>query len=157
MKKYISLERTGFATGLLITLTLIAYFFIMKALNLAQVVELRFFNFVFIAAGICYGINNLKHKLHEQEFYLKGLAQGMIITAVTVTSFALFMSIYLSYFDSALMNDISHRVPYTGSIDGMIIFVSIFMEGMASGAIITFSAMQYFKSEGRINTRHGLE
>jgi hypothetical protein len=157
MKKYISLERTGVVTGLLITAVLIAYFFIMKAFNLAYVVELRFFNFLFIAAGICYGINHLKHRLHEQEFYLKGLAQGMIITAVAVTSFALFMSIYLTYFNPLLMTEISHRVPYNGSLDGMIIFVSIFMEGMASGAIITFSAMQYFKSEGRINTRHGLE
>jgi hypothetical protein len=156
MKK-VSLERIGITTGLLISVTLIAYFFLMKALNLAQVVELRFFNFVIIAAGICYAINYAKQHLHEQEFYLKGLAQGMIVTAVTVTSFALFMTIYLTYFDQPLMQEISKRVPYSGSLDGMIIFVSIFMEGMASGAIITFAAMQYFKSEGRINTRHGLE
>jgi hypothetical protein len=157
MKKYISFERTGLITGLITAAALIAYFFIMKALHLAQIVELRFFNFLIIAAGICYGIKTIKDKLHEQEFYLKGLAEGMIITAVTTTAFALFMTIYLSYFDIGLKEEISKRVPYSGSLDGMIIFVSIFMEGMASGAILTFTAMQYFKSEGTVNTRHGLE
>jgi hypothetical protein len=152
MKKSTSVERIGLLTGLVTSLALILYFFIMKALHLAQVVELRFFNFVIIAAGICYGINILKTRLHEQEFYLKGLAQGMIITAVTVVTFALFITVYLRYFDMALMEDISKRVPYSGSLDGMVIFVSIFMEGMASGAIITFSAMQYFKSAGTVNT-----
>jgi hypothetical protein len=33
-----------------------------------------------------------------------------------------------------------------------VIFVAIFMEGMASGAIITFSAMQYLKSQGTVKT-----
>ncbi|MCW3103237.1 MAG: hypothetical protein JWO09_1677 [Bacteroidetes bacterium] len=155
MKKNISVERIGLATGLITSLALILYFFAMKALNLAQVVELRFFNFVIIATGVCYGINMLKTRLHEQEFYLKGLAQGMIITAVTVVVFALFITVYLRYFDHGLMDEIGRRVPYTGSLDGLVIFVSIFMEGMASGAIITFSAMQYFKSEGRVKT--GLE
>jgi len=152
MKKPISVERIGLATGLVTSLALILYFLAMKALNLAQVVELRFFNFVVIAIGICYGINMLKTRLHEQEFYLKGLAQGMIIAAVTVVTFALFITIYLRYFDPGLMGEISRRVPYTGSLDGLVVFVSIFMEGMASGAIITFSAMQYFKSEGRVKT-----
>lgn len=152
MKKSISMEKIGLATGLITSLALVAYFFAMKALGLAQVVELRFFNILIIAAGVIYGINNLKHKLHEQEFYLKGLAQGMIITVVTVVSFALFMTIYLRYFDLGLMAEIGKRVPYTGSLDSMVIFVAIFMEGMASGAIITFSAMQYLKSQGTVKT-----
>jgi hypothetical protein len=152
MKKSISIERIGLATGLVISLALIAYFFTMKAFHLAQVVELRFFNFVIIAVGICYGINSLKTQLHEQEFYLKGLAEGMIITAVTTVTFALFMTVYLRYFDVALMEDISKRVPYSGTLDSMVIFVSIFMEGMASGAIITFAAMQYLKSNGTVKT-----
>ncbi|MCE3280378.1 MAG: hypothetical protein K0S44_2569 [Bacteroidetes bacterium] len=152
MKKSISMEKIGLATGLITSLVLIAYFLAMKALGLAQVVELRFFNILIIAAGVIYGIYNLKHKLHEQEFYLKGLAQGMIITVVTVVTFALFVTIYLRYFDVALMEEIGKRVPYTGSLDSMVIFVAIFMEGMASGAIITFSAMQYLKSQGTVKT-----
>lgn len=152
MKKSVSIERIGLIIGLLNTVALIAYFFAMKALNLAQVIELRFFNIIIVAISICYGIYYLKQKLHEQEFYLKGLAQGMIITVVSVLTFAIFMTVYLTYYDMPLMEEISKRVPYTGTLNGMVIFISIFMEGMASGAIITFSAMQYFKSQGTVKT-----
>jgi hypothetical protein len=152
MKKIVSIERIGLMTGLVTALALIAFFLAMKAMNLAQIVELRFFNILIIAAGICIGINNLKNRLNEPEFSLKGLAQGMIITVVTVVTFALFVTIYLRYFDVGLMEEIGRRVPYTGQLDGLIVFVAVFMEGMASGAIITFSAMQYFKSQGTVKT-----
>lgn len=152
MKKVISVERIGLVTGIVTALALTAYFFIMKAFNLAQVIELRFFNFIIMAAGVCYGINSLKHKLNEQEFYLKGLAQGMVITVVTVVLFATFMTIYLRYFDLALMEEISKKIPYNGSLDAMTIYGSLFLEGLASGAIITFCAMQYLKTEGTVKT-----
>lgn len=152
MKKVISIERIGLVTGIVTSLALIAYFFIMKALHLAQVIELRFLNFIIIAVGICYGINSLKHKLNEQEFYLKGLAQGMVITVVTVAIFATFITVYLRYFDFSLMEQISKKVPYNGSLDGMTIFGSLFLEGLASGAVITFCAMQYLKTQGTVKT-----
>lgn len=149
MKTSISMEKRGLVIGIITALTLAAYFLIMKALNLAQMIELRFFNFLFIAVGICYGIVTLKHKLHEQEFYLKGLAQGFIIAAVTTVLFAAFISFYLTYFDTVLYEEIKSKVAYR-QMDGITVFVSIFMEGMASGAIITFAAMQYLKSEGTV-------
>lgn len=141
------MEKRGLVIGIITSLALAAYFLIMKALNLAQMIELRFFNFLIIAVAICYGIVSLKHKLNEQEFYLKGLAQGFIISAVTVVLFAAFISFYLTYFDPLLFEEIKTKVAYR-QMDGITIFVSIFMEGMASGAIITFAAMQYYKSVG---------
>lgn len=149
MKK-ITMERIGLVTGLITSAALIGYFLLMKALNLAQIVELRFFNIIIIAIGICYGIIRLKKHLQEHEFYLKGLGQGMYITVVAVLTFAIFMTVYLVYFDPSLLNEIRQRVSYKGNIDGTVIFISIFMEGMASGAIITFAAMQYLKSVGTI-------
>jgi hypothetical protein len=152
MKNSVSIERIGLVTGLITAAALIAYFFIMKALNLAQIIELRFFNILIIAVGIYSGIYYLKQKLHEDEFYLKGLGQGMIITVVTVVAFATFMTIYLNYYNLSLMEEISKKVPYTGSLNAMVIFVAIFMEGLASGAIITFASMQYLKSQGTVKT-----
>jgi hypothetical protein len=152
MKKSVSTERIGLLAGLLTSLGLVAYFMIMKAFGLAHIIELRFFNFVIMAVGICTGIVYLKNRTQEHEFYLKGLAEGMIITVVAVVSFAIFMTVYLTTVDRVLMHEISTRVPYTGTMDGMVIFVSIFMEGMASGAIITFAAMQYLKRVGTFKT-----
>jgi hypothetical protein len=152
MKKLFSIERIGLIAGLVTSLVLVAYFMLMKALNLAHIIELRFFNFLIMAVGICSGIVYLKHRTQEHEFYLKGLAEGMIITVTAVVSFAIFMTLYLTQIDRVLMHEISTRVPYTGTMDGMVIFVSIFMEGMASGAIITFAAMQYLKRVGTFKT-----
>jgi hypothetical protein len=148
MKKSVSIERIGLGVGLITSLALVSYFMIMKALGLAQIIELRFFNILIMAIGICTGIVRLKHKTQEHEFYLKGLAEGMIITVTAVVTFAIFMTVYLTQFNQPLMHEISTRVPYSGSMDGMVIFISIFMEGMASGAIITFAAMQYLKRVG---------
>jgi len=144
-----SLERIGFKTGLITFVALLGFFMIMKLLGFADVLELRFFNGIILAIGVCYGINKFKRELNEDEFYLKGIAQGFYIAAVAVTSFALFMSIYISFFDISLLQHIKDRYPNMGtSLNGFTIFLSIFMEGMASSAIITFAAMQYFKRSG---------
>jgi hypothetical protein len=143
-----SVERIGLVTGLITSLALIAYFMLMKALGLSHILELRFFNFVIMAIGLYVGISYYKRSVpFSQEFYLKGLAQGAMITLVAVVSFALFISFYLHYFDRELMEHI--RMTFrTQKIDGFSIFTAVFMEGLASGMIITFCAMQYLKREG---------
>lgn len=152
MKKSVSIERIGLGVGLITAVCLAAYFMVMKALNLAHIVELRFFNILIMAFWVVFGILRLKNRTQEHEFYLKGLAEGMIITVTAVVSFSIFMTVYLTQIDQLLMQEISSRVPYSGTMDGMVIFVSTFMEGMASGAIITFAAMQYLKRVGTFKT-----
>jgi len=147
-----SLEKIGLTTGLITSLLLIAYFMLMKAFGLDHVLELRFVNAVILATGVCYGINKFKRELNEDEFYLKGIAQGFYIAAVAVTSFALFMSIYIMYIDAPLLQHIKEQYPNMGtSLNGFTIFLTIFMEGMASSAIVTFAAMQLFKRAGNSN------
>jgi len=143
-----SLERIGLLTGVVTALALISYFLLMKVLGLAEILELRFFNFVIIATAIFIGIRNYKAKLHEQEFYLKGLGQGMFISAVTVVIFGVFMGFYLAYFDPALMDRIRSYASVGQYLDPLMVVFAIFLEGMASGAIITFAVMQYLKSNG---------
>lgn len=143
-----SIERIGLVTGLITSLALIGYFMLMKVLGLEQILELRFFNAIILTVGVCYGIIKLKRELHEDEFYLKGLMQGLYISVVAVVAFGLFMSFYLSYFDLPLLEHIRQKSTVGMSINGVSVFVVIFMEGMASSVIITFAAMQYFKRAG---------
>jgi len=116
-------------------------------LGFEQIIELRFFNFVILACTICYGISRLKRELHSDEFYLKGWGIGILISVIATIIFATFMSIYITFFDTALLEIIQHRMNMhdTGAIT---LFGAIFMEGMASAFVITLSAMQYFKSQG---------
>lgn len=142
-----SIESVGLKTGLVTSLALLAYFFIMKGLGLSHIIELRIFNFLILATGICYSIYKLKSEVHEEDFYLKGLAEGIVTSIVSLVPFALFISIYLEYFDVALMEHIKSSVAMGEFINGFVIFFVIAMEGLASGAVITFCAMQYFKSD----------
>lgn len=146
-----SIEKIGFKVGFITFLSLVAYFMIMKFLGLSQVLELRFFNIVILAAGICYGINKFKRALQESDFYLKGWGEGMFVSVVSIVLFALFMSLYLSYFDEPLMQHIRETTTLGFTVaSGLHVFFAVFMEGMASAVIITLAAMQYFKSEGKV-------
>lgn len=143
-----SIEKIGFKVGFITFLSLVAYFMIMKFFGLSHVLELRFFNFVILAIGIGYGINKLKNELQESDFYMQGWGEGMIISLVSIILFALFMSIYLSYFDEELMQHI-REVTTLGfnATTGMHVFFAILIEGIASAVVITLGAMQYFKSK----------
>ena len=141
-----SVERIGLKIGLITCLGLLAYFFLMKALGLAHIIDFRVFNFLILGSGIIYGIRKLKHELHEPNFYLKGLLEGLFISLVAVLPFAIIISLYLEYFDIGLLNHIKEGLSSREYINGFSIFAIIFMEGMASGGIIGYCSMQYMKS-----------
>lgn len=143
-----SIEKIGFKVGFVTFLSLVAYFMIMKFLGLSHVLELRFFNIVILAVGICYGINKIKRALQESDFYLKGWAEAMFVSVVSTVLFALFMSLYLSYFDEPLMQHIRETTTLGFTVaSGFHVFFAVFMEGMASAVVITLAAMQYFKTK----------
>jgi hypothetical protein len=143
-----SIERNAFTIGIPTSAALVAYFFAMKALGLAHILELRFFNFIILGVGIIYGISKLKKELHQDEFYLKGWAQGIYISSIAVVSFSVFMCLYISQFDKPLFNHIRENMANSSSINAFTLFFSLLLEGMAGCAIITFAAMQYLKEQG---------
>jgi len=145
-EKFSPIWSIGLKVGLLTCLALVVYFLFMKMLNLHMILELRLFNFVILAAGISYGIYKLKHELREGEYYLQGLAQGFLIAVVAVTSFAGLFVLYLLFLDQGLLEHIRNAFsPNLTYINIMSVFIALIMEGFASGAIISFCAMQYFK------------
>jgi len=151
-----SMERFGIVTGVITSLALLAYFMLMKLLGLAHILELRFFNFIIIAIALFISIRKYKERLHEREFYLKGLGEGMMVTAVTTVLFGVFMGFYLAYMDPALMETIKSTASVGRYLDPLMVVFSIFLEGMASGAIMTFAIMQYLKTNGTIVTREDI-
>ncbi len=89
--------------------------------------------------------------MQESDFYLKGWGEGMFISVVSIVLFALFMSLYLSYFDESLMQHIRETTTLGFTVaSGFHVFFAVFMEGMASAVVITLAAMQYFKSVGNV-------
>lgn len=149
-----SIEKIGIRVGLLVTVVLIAYFMVIKFLGGAQILELRLFNAVFVIAGVFYGINKHQKSLEKtDEFYFDAWAQGMFIVAVSTILFALFMSIYISYFDTALLKKIQASRSMGQYINGLNIFIALLMEGFVSGVIITFAAAQYFSGKANLKNK----
>jgi hypothetical protein len=148
MKRFPSVERYGIVSGLITGAVLAAYFLLMQALGFAEVLELRFFNFVILAIGICMAIRKYKKDLHTREFYLQGWAQGIYTCAIATIFFVLIMFVNLSFFNTGLMRYIQTNVAEGQTLSPFTIFLSVIMEGMAGGFVITLGAMQYFKSQG---------
>ncbi len=139
------MENTGITIGLATSLFLIAYFSIMKMLNLAHIPELRYFNFFILLAGI-YLAYQYVHKPNKAIEYLPGLGLGFITTVCSVIPFAIFMFVYFSYLDPVLLEQIKssqttmREYLTPGSVAGAIV-----IEGMSSGVILSFIMMQYYK------------
>jgi len=139
-------ERIGIKYGLLTSLGLVAYFLLMQAIGLGHIIELRFLNFIILAYGIYYAIMKLKTEVPQDDFYFKGLAEGVMVSIISVVPFAVFVATYLAYIDPNLMNEIRQNVHISGNINTLSAFVVVNLEGCSSGVLITYVAMQYFSS-----------
>lgn len=131
--------------GVLTCVCLISYFFIMSAFKLQDNIELRGFNFIFILGGILLSLR-LYAKATETDRidYFAGLKIGIRVVFTAVIPFAIFMAIYLVY-DDHLMTVIKTTTGVGDYLNPLTVAGAIFMEGLSSGIIITFIAMQYFK------------
>jgi hypothetical protein len=146
--KEISIAKLGFISGLLIAVTLIAYFILMKAAGLAQVVGLRAFNLVIMLGGLFMMYAYYRNHTKDKVDYLPGLGLGSVAIATSVLLFSGFIFIYFSQIDPGLLADIKYRNPHTANIlTPLTSAFEVACEGIGSGAMLVFSLMQYFKGD----------
>jgi hypothetical protein len=142
------MERVGIKYGLLTAAGLIGYFLLMTLLGLSHIVELRFLNGVIMAIGITMAIRAYKISVHGQIAYLQGFGVGTITAVVATTLFAALMVLYIKIAGEALINTLSTQ-QYLGdkvlSTPGVVVFIVLMLEGVISGVMISFIAMQWFK------------
>ncbi|HWY10801.1 MAG TPA: hypothetical protein VN026_05730 [Bacteroidia bacterium] len=133
-------------TGVIVSCLLIGFFLIMKVFGWYQILELRYFNFLILFAGIHSAFLSYRNKVSPEGInYLKGLKMGLRITLTAVIPFAIFMGIYLKI-DTNFMNYIIQHGDFgryltPGRAAGVVGF-----EGFVSGAIMTYIIMPYFKN-----------
>src|SRR5688500_11040093 len=96
--------------GTLITLALIAYFFIMYALGLVHVIELRLLNLFIMLGGIYAALRQYKRTHTGHLNYFRGLSIGVATATIGASTFAAFLLIYLKL-DNNMMNSIIEREP----------------------------------------------
>ncbi|MFD2999277.1 DUF4199 domain-containing protein [Pontibacter toksunensis] len=144
------MEKIGLKYGLLTAAGLILYFFLMKLLGLIHITELRFLNGVIMAIGVVMAIRSYKIVSAGEIGYFKGLGTGVITAVVGTVLFASFMVAYVTIAGAEMIEMLTSE-RYFGerveSTPGVVIFSVLMLEGLISGFLISFIAMQYFKRD----------
>ena len=144
------MEKIGVKYGLLTALGLVLYFLLMKLLGFVHIVELRFLNAVILTIGIVFALRAYKKLKQGNIGYLQGLGTAYLTALVATAVFAVFMLVYIKGFDDSLLEVLAAENLFgdrVSSTPGLVIFMVLMLEGMISGFMIGFIAMQYFKRE----------
>lgn len=139
--------------GLIITISLIIYFLILKIIGLHNNPWFRMFNGPIVAFGIYMAIKNHKLISGNTFSYINGFKTGLLTGFLATFLFAIFMAIYMFHLDvefkNMLLKDWFQDDNYGG---GILIFI-ILIEGMSSTAILTLAFMQIFKNSKNLNQK----
>jgi len=122
-------------------LGLIVFFLLMKFLNLVTIVELRFVNFFILLIGIRYMLLVRRRDNQGKLEYLSGMMLGFMTAITASVIFSLFVFLYLSFIDHALMQYIINTQPFGSYLSPGGAALIIVGEGAASGAILSFAFM----------------
>ncbi|MCC9137988.1 DUF4199 domain-containing protein [Pontibacter silvestris] len=142
------MEKVGLKYGVFTALGLIVYFLLMMLLGFEKVLELRFFNAVIMAVGVCLAIRGYKISVNGDIPYLKGIGTGFLTALVGSALFAVFMLVYTKTAGGELIEAIAADNMFGDRMEstpGVVIFMVLMVEGIISGFLISFIAMQWFK------------
>jgi hypothetical protein len=146
LKVVTALNQLCLKTGLLVCLSMILYFFMMKALGLQHILILRALNMVFLGTGIIWALNRYSKLIRRKLEYFTGIRIGALISLVASVPFALFIGIYLRA-DVDFMNFLTEHMSLGEYLTPPAAAVAVLAEGIASGFLITFVVMPYFKRQ----------
>lgn len=144
-----SVLTSGIGYGLFTAIALVAYFLLMSLFNLHRIVELRFLNGIIVTIGICWAIYSFKKQGNGYIGYLQGLGLGFTTAAVAALLFGIFMVLYVTVINNEFMTTLRANQFFGEGLSVIVVFAVIVLEGVISGAMVSFIAMQYFKSEGQ--------
>jgi hypothetical protein len=151
------IKKLDLKAGLLICAALIAYFLLMRYLDLVQIVELRAFNFVILFFGIILTFRYYKAHFDSEIDYFRGFVLGIFTSLYAVIPFALFVFFYLWKIEPGLVLELKSRSFFMGvEITAEKAAETVLIEGIVSGVLITYVMMQFYKSEIRttVNNEH---
>lgn len=132
--------------GTVITLALIVYFFLMYALGLVHIIELRLLNLLIMLGGI-YGAMRQYKRTHEGHLnYFRGMSIGVATATIGASTFAAFLLIYLML-DANLMKSIIENEPMGHFLNEYIAAAIVTIEGVFSGVTMTYLLLNYVETD----------
>jgi len=143
MNSRITIEKTAEKYGLFTAIGLIALFFFMKVIGVVHVIELRALNCFVLATGVIMALRYFSKTKPESFTYLKGLGLGVLTGIISSVLFGLFVFVYTNFLDPAFMQAMVENEPFGKYLNPYIAGVAVAVEGIASGMILAFIAMNY--------------
>lgn len=132
--------------GTIVAVGLIIYFFIMYAVGLIHVIELRLLNVFILLAGIYFALKQYKHTHGGRLDYFHSLTTGVATSAVAAGTFSLFLFLYLM-FDKNLMNSMAENEPMGQYLNPYICSFIVFLEGLFSGFAMSYLLTNFFATD----------
>lgn len=126
-------------------LGLIVYFILMKLAGQEANFVLRFFNFLIVIAGIYFLFKKMYGGTSNFPSYFEGLGSGLVLTVTAVVLFVGFMAIYVPVIDPDFIHVLENSQIWGNNLTLAQAAFAIIIEGIASGAVISFALMQHFK------------
>lgn len=131
--------------GLVTSAVLIAYFLVLSLFNNHIHPAFSFFNAVITTLGIFEVIRYKKIQDYNDFSYGEGFKTGIITGFIASFLFTLFFLFYATEININFLPDMLHEIKSGFNVDiGMVSFV-VFIMGLATTVIATFTVMQFFK------------
>lgn len=133
--------------GVFTFVALAAFFLIMRAFGLHEILAFRYLNFIFLASVVLIAFTLYRKRFNYEGIrYLTGIKMGIHINLLGSFLFAVFMGIYLSA-DTSFMEYIQHHGEFGRFLTPIRAAGGLFIETFAAGAILSYSLMQLYKDE----------
>lgn len=145
--KDVSFQNLGIKYGILVGVAHIAFFLLMRLLNLIHNVGLSFLSGVFIVIGIVLAISKYKKLRGGVVRYFEGLAIGTITAGVSSLMIGLFLVLFVTVIDSTYLDALSASGLFPEGLSVLSMFLVTLVEGTIPGFIVAFIAMQWFKRQ----------
>ncbi|HTF20555.1 MAG TPA: DUF4199 domain-containing protein [Chryseolinea sp.] len=136
--------------GLRIAAGLIAYFFLMKFINLGHNAELRLLNLVILTGGIWAALRKFKETHTDRLNYFRGLIMGVATGAVASLVFGVFLFLYMQL-DQSFMDSIRANEPMGRYLNPYMASFIVVLEGFFSGLLMTFVLLNWVTTD-EVNT-----
>lgn len=138
--------------ALLIFMGIALYFFLMKLLNLNDVSELRYLNFLFVLWGVNRAIKT-NMKINNDASYTGNFSIGLATSIIGVAFSIIGLIIYVGFIDNSFMNVLENSNFWGKNLTLSMVVFALAIEGIASSVICSFIFMQYYKDYKVGNTQ----
>lgn len=140
-----STNNISFIISFITLVGMVLYFAIMSVSGMVYQTGFRALNIVFVAAGLFWLMHEFKKEEGTKFHYFQGAIKGISFTFQVMLVYSVFIWMALRYLNPELMTEISEASLLEGHMTPVIASLVVFIEGMASGLLITFASLQWYK------------